>query len=459
MTETEPFPGASLLPLWVDLNEIEVQTRQRKVLTEQDIAEMAASIRTYGLLNPPLLTRINGKLRLVAGFTRIQGLLQLGLTKIPYIVREETDEIILQEIELEENVRRKQLEWWEQSQAIAKIHAMRSERDPDWNMAKTAHMAGVSKSTVSQAVQLTDEMSANPEILQESTLRGALAKLDVKKKLQHKKEDIARRASGLLPSIKAEVRHGDALELIRQEPDESFDAVITNLPFGIDLEFKGGKKPYEDEEGMIIELIQEVVKECFRVLKPDSWMVAWFDIRKITYSESQRALYRSLMARKKISPNQEKLLFDSMGLAWWMEKAGFSYVTLVPGAWVKPNKTQGILGDPRKGFIIAQEAMIFASKGGAFLMKQGRNNVWIYDSVSSGERDYAMQMPTALCTEVVSMVCLGGGRILDPFAGSASIGLGALGRQCEYVGFENNSDAVEIGNMRLAGHTLNQQEG
>ena len=310
---------------------------------------------------------------------------------------------------------------------------------------------------MSQSVQLGNEIKLNPDMKKEETLKGALQKLDVKKKLIEKKKDIERRAKGLTPSLRAEIILGDANELIKLEKDESYDAVVTNLPFGIDLEFKGGLKPYEDDEQLIIDTVQNVIKESFRVLKDDSWFVAWFDIRKITYSNAQLKLYKRVAGLQKMK-DFKKMFFDSMGLAFWLEEAGFSYVTLVPPLWVKPNKTQGMIGDPRKGLIVAAEAMVFASKGGAFLMKQGRNNVFIYDSLVGAERDYSMQMPADLCTEVVSMVSLSGGRILDPFAGSGSIGLGALNRECEFRGYELNPEAASIGNMLLKAHHLSAQE-
>jgi ParB family chromosome partitioning protein len=439
----------------VPYSQINISGRQRKILTEEDILSLAKSIQDYGLFNPVLVRKMDDNLyELIAGFTRLQALLSLGIEQIPITLSEEADEIVLKEMELEENIRRKDLEWWEKADAVAEIHEMRQARDPTWSMRKTAAMIGESAATVSQAVQLRNEVQANPEMKGEKTLRGALAKLDVKKKLVEKKADIERRSKGLLPSLRAEIVIGDAAELIKQEPDESFDAVITNLPFGVDLEFKSGHKPYEDEEQYIIDLVQTIVTESFRVLKNDSWFVAWFDVRKITYSNHQRKLYRMVENNDKL----KKLAFDSMGLTFWLEEAGFSYVNVVPAFWVKPNKTQGMIGDPRKGMIVAAEAMIIASKGDAFLMKQGRNNVFIYDTLSSSERDYSMQMPVALCTEIVSMVALGGARILDPFAGSGSIGLGALHKQCEFKGYELNPEAAAIGRMLLKEHHLSQTE-
>ncbi len=444
--------------LTVNKANIEIKPRQRKILTLKQIEEMALSIKKFGLLSPPLMVDgDNGKMRLVSGFTRLQAMMHLGWEEIPYIHNEEKDEIILQEMELEENIRRTDLEWWEQAEATALIHTLRMERDPAWNMRKTAELTSQALGKVSQSVQLAEEIKANPEMKTEKSLKGALDRLDVKKKLESKRLDIERKAKGLIPSIRAEIIIGDAVDLIKLEPDESFDAVVTNLPFGVGLEFKGGHKPYEDDEKMIIRMVQEIVKESFRVLKDDSWFVAWFDVRKITYSNAQRELYMRTKTLKKFSDYRD-MMFDMMGLSFWLEQAGFSYVNLVPAFWVKPNKTQGMIGDPRKGMIIAAEAMVIAAKGGAFLMKQGRNNVFIYDSLSSGERDYSMQMPSDLCTEVVSMVSLSGGRILDPFAGSGSIGLGALNRECEFRGYEINPEAASIGNMLLKRHHLAAEE-
>jgi len=443
----------------VSPSNIEIKPRQRKILTPVQVEEMAASIEKFGLFAPPVMVpgSEEGKFLLVAGFTRLQGMMYLRWPEIPYTLLDETDDITLKEIELEENIRRTDLEWWEKAEAIADIHELKCARDPKWSMRATADLTGEALGTISQSVQLGKEIKLNPDMKKEDTLRGALQKLDVKKKLIEKKKDIERRAKGLTPSLRAEIILGDANELIKLEKDESYDAVVTNLPFGIDLEFKGGLKPYEDDEQLIIDTVQNVIKESFRVLKDDSWFVAWFDIRKITYSNAQLNLYKKLAGLQRMK-DFKKMFFDSMGLAFWLEEAGFSYVTLVPPLWVKPNKTQGMIGDPRKGMIVAAEAMVFASKGGAFLMKQGRNNVFIYDSLVGAERDYSMQMPSDLCTEVVSMVSLSGGRILDPFAGSGSIGLGALNRECEFRGYELNPEAASIGNMLLKAHHLAAQE-
>jgi len=272
-----------------------------------------------------------------------------------------------------------------------------------------------------------------------------------------------RKAAGEGPSFPARIVQGDARELIKDLDDESFDAIITNFPFGVDLTYKGGEQPYYDEEDYIVELIMEILPHCYRVLKPDSWMVAFFDIRKITYSTPMTRVHSRMeaMAAKLVQLEaMSKELYNmsrrdsekAMGLAFWAEQAGFNWVSKVPAIWTKPNKTQGLIGDPNKGLISSYEAFIFMAKGQPVLMKKGLQNHFPFEVDLGADRVHAVQMPTEFCKHLTSMICLGGGRIFDPFAGSGATGLGALEQQCEYLGFELDEEFCRYGNMRLQEH-------
>jgi len=407
------------------------------------------SFQKYGQMQPIVVTydEPGAPWVLVAGFNRLTAARMLGWEEIEAVDLGEISPLQAKEMELEENVRRTELEWWERAKATAEIHDMKTEQDPTWTMQQTADMVGVSKSNVSLSKDLVGAMDEDPSLREEETLRGALRKRKVDRQIEKRKKDISLREN----PIQALIYEGDAAKLIKQEPDERFDAVVTNLPFGVDLKLKGGETPYFDEEDYIIDLVQHTVTESYRILKPDSWMVAWFDVRKITYSNSQLHLYKVLSSRG-WDPNDMTLrdeLIDSMGLTFWMETAGFNYVTLVPSIWAKPNKTQGLIGDPHKGLITGYEAMVFASKGDAILHKRGRSNLFIFDTPPTGEKVHPLQMPISLCSEILSMVCLSGSRILDPFAGSGSMGLAALERGCEFVGYEIDPDKASNGNLRL----------
>jgi len=58
-------------------------------------------------------------------------------------------------------------------------------------------------------------------------------------------------------------------------------------------------------------------------------------------------------------------------------------------------------------------------------------------------------MPMSICLEVLNMIVLGGGKVLDPFAGVGSFGLAALEKQCEFKGYELNEKRASDGNMLL----------
>lgn len=435
--------------------DILVGDRQRKgekeggSLSADKVNELAVSFQKHGQLQPIVVTcgDFEGPWVLVAGFNRLTAARLLGWEEIEAVDIGEIAPLQAKEMELEENIRRTELEWWERAAATAEIHDMKVEQDPEWTMQKTADMVGISKTQVSMAKDLVGAIEEDPSLKDEETLRGALRKRKVARQIEERKKEISLREV----SIPARIFEGDAAELISKEAGESFDAIVTNLPFGVDLKLKGGETPYHDEEEYIIDLVQNVVNYSYRILKRDSWMVAWFDIRKITYSNSQLKFYKEFTSRN-LDPskwNLKEALFDSMGLTFWMKNAGFDYVTLVPSIWAKPDKTQGLIGDPHKGLITGYEAMVFASKGDAILHKRGRSNLFIFDTPPTSEKVHPLQMPVDLCSEILSMVCLSGSRVLDPFAGSGSIGLAALERGCEFVGYELDPDKASNGNLRL----------
>lgn len=431
------------------ISEIHFGNRQRTECGTKEfqayIKELSGSIRKFGLLHPITLDRDN---TLRTGFCRIMAFADLGRSSIPFRYLDELTEIEKEELELEENIRRRNLEWHEEAAAVARIHALKQKQDPEWSIEKTAQLLGKSKGSTSESITVAKAIVANPTIREEKGATSAVRKIQTERAIEKKKVEIAavKKARGG-NAISAQVMVGDALALIRTMPDESFDCVATNFPFGIDLELKneGGenRSVYKDDEDTIVDLIQAMVPEIFRVLRPDSWFIGLFDVKKITYNEQMYSLGQRLRGKELETWKR------GMGLRYWLEEANFSYVRPTPFIWAKPNKTQGMIGNPQKGMITGYEAGIFASKGDAVLLRQGRSDLFVFDSPLHSERVHPLQMSTPLCLELLNMVVLGGARVLDPFSGSAAFGLAALEKQCEFVGFEINPELASLGQMRL----------
>lgn len=441
---------------------------------DETLVDLAASISRHGVLNPVTLTEDNV---LIAGARRLAACQLLDRTELrpdEYKYKEDLSEADRREIELVENILRNQLDWAEESRGIAEIHRLKMEEDEEWNYERTAALVGRSKSTVYNSLNIDKELDENPDLEEKSTLTGALREIKEKREMEERKRIVERKKKGRGPSLRADVFQGDARELISEMPDECVDAIITNPPFGVDLALKeAGREPqsvYEDEENYISDLLRIMAHEMYRVLKDKTWLVSFFDIRKITYSNHVDELSEAVLRLTSngaldahIPPEGVKELrataLRSRGLAGWLEDAGFDYVQVVPCIWAKPNKTQGLIGDPSKGMITAYEAMIFAAKGDAKLQIKGRNNLFIMDSPPSSERVHPLQMPVKLAKYLCDYTVIGGELVLDPFCGSGAIGLGALERQCEFIGFELNPEFAERAQMLLDEHVYSESEG
>ena len=83
-------------------------TNPRRRIDEQTIAQLAESIRTQGVLEP-LIVRIKGKkYEIVCGERRYRAAKVASLTELPCLVRELSDEQVL-DIQIHENLHREDI--------------------------------------------------------------------------------------------------------------------------------------------------------------------------------------------------------------------------------------------------------------------------------------------------------------------------------------------------------------
>ena len=95
----------------VDIELIEVNPEQpRKEFNEESLAELAASIKTLGLIQPVTLRKLTGgRYQLVSGERRLRAAGMAGLEKIPAYIRQVEDGALL-EMALVENIQRENLD-------------------------------------------------------------------------------------------------------------------------------------------------------------------------------------------------------------------------------------------------------------------------------------------------------------------------------------------------------------
>jgi ParB family chromosome partitioning protein len=106
----------------IDINLISPNPKQpRTVFDEEQLSELAASIKEVGLLQPPVVRSIGGgKYQLIMGERRYRASKLAGLKSIPVIIRQTPDDQLLREA-LVENIHRSQLNPLEEGAAYQQL--------------------------------------------------------------------------------------------------------------------------------------------------------------------------------------------------------------------------------------------------------------------------------------------------------------------------------------------------
>jgi site-specific DNA-methyltransferase (adenine-specific) len=159
----------------IPITSILVDDRQRIDHTDTDGLEV--SLKKYGTIQPIVLEALstpnNGySYRLIAGGRRLTFLKVLGHTELyhgsvynparpGYVFGTELTPDELAELELEENLRRKDMTWQEKVRGIAKIHRLKTAQGIGgraWTQRLTGELFGVSAASINQALALEAEL-------------------------------------------------------------------------------------------------------------------------------------------------------------------------------------------------------------------------------------------------------------------------------------------------------------
>lgn len=103
------------------IKEIEINKDQpRKQFNEDAIQELADSIAQHGIIEPLVVTKRKKYYLLVSGERRWRAAMKAGLTEVPVVIKDYTDQEVL-EIGLIENIQRENLNPIEEAQAYKKL--------------------------------------------------------------------------------------------------------------------------------------------------------------------------------------------------------------------------------------------------------------------------------------------------------------------------------------------------
>jgi ParB family chromosome partitioning protein len=121
------LPGRGDVPRETGAREVDIgnlvpnRYQPRRDFSEAKLADLAASIRAQGIVQPIVVTARGDKLEIVAGERRWRAAALAGLTKVPVVMREKQTETDLLEVALVENLQREDLNPLDAAEAYARL--------------------------------------------------------------------------------------------------------------------------------------------------------------------------------------------------------------------------------------------------------------------------------------------------------------------------------------------------
>lgn len=392
--------------------------RQRKDLG--DLTGLTESIKKYGLFHPII---IDGNNVLISGERRLRACILNGMDNIPTSLYSGLSTMEKKEIELEENIRRKALEWQEEVEAKAALHALKQRiegiafpgQSTGWRLQDTADQLSESLGRISEDILLANAIQLFPQLKDEPTKSQALNKY----KRLAEQGIRAIMAEGKEQDTPSGFKKGDCQELLKQLKDKSVDLINTDPPFGVNLDTafdfkKTYDKPYsfEDSFSNWSSLMRNVLKELFRVLKDDGHMYIFF--------------------ASKHYPDMISLV----------SKSGFNYDP-IPCIWWK-GESGGTTYQPFQRFRPNYEPFLFCWKGSPRFLNSHRGAVFHYQGLAGQVKRHPAEKPCELGAELTMLSSVEGEVVLDPFAGVGSLILPALKLKRKVIAMEMDEQYFNI---------------
>jgi len=401
------------IKMLIDLKDILIPpSRQRTKQT--NVAELAISMNSKGQFHPLLVRKSDepSKWVLVTGYRRLMAANQLKWSRVEAKDVEIADQLELEEIELDENLQREDLSWQEEVEAKRRILEIRKQKYGE-GIREVAQHIGESRGSVWEDAQLAEAIKIIPELKDAKNKTAAQSKLrNIKRRSEL--EDLARqhRVEGTdFGDVADHVRLGDCLSIMKEWASGMAHLIVTDPPYGIDLGIPGVKKKsqfdvvYDDAHYDIMDLLRQVVKECYRILAPNAHMYIWFDIK------------------------------NHNGILEMLTDVGFG-VDPIPLVWVK--NMAGQVNSPGIRWASSYETCFFCRKGDRSMLKQGQSNMLKHDVVPTNRKIHPTEKPVSLLRQLIETSSVAGELVVDPFGGSGSTGEAAIQTGRNYLLIEKD---------------------
>ena len=396
---------------------------------------------------------------LLHGGRRLAAARMLGLDEVPCLIfdRKMADEEAWN-IELIENLHRKNMAWAEEVELQRKIHdgyikkygekKSTSKDAKGWTKTRTAEVLGINASNIGVKLIVAEAIVAIPTLATLKSKSDALAVLNksvetverrrIVEKIEEKqantptakyKKDLASRY--IIGTVDKDPLKSGFFIGVLDIPDGTIDLVEIDPPYAIDLDAqkKGGDTGIvmhgynEIDESIYTPFLDKVLLESFRVLKDSGWCILWFG------------------PEPWFEPSFNALI-----------KANFK-VRRIPGVWIKGG---GQTMAPNIYLANSYEMFHYARKGKAEIVQKGRANIFNFAPVPIKTKIHPTERPIEMIQEVLTTFAEPGSKIMVPFLGGATTILAADNIQMTAFGWDLTKDYKNEYILRIEGKTTKE---
>ena len=269
----------------IDLDKIHT-TRTEDIDEESQkvVTDLADSILEVGLSHSIIVrpANVSGEYILVSGEKRLLAHQSLGRNSIEAEVRE-ISENIGKIIRVHENLKRKNLPWYDQAALVETLHSLRQTEHggqstpgrpikadgKKWGIRETASELGVALGSLSENINLARAVRTDP------SLKNIKDKKTAIKLVRRKQQRMEAEIEATMPAEDSynQAFLGDSTDILKQFPDKTFDHCITDPPW----------IKFFDESLRITNRTLPVFKEVYRVLKYNSFLLLFCGLDDYDY--------------------------------------------------------------------------------------------------------------------------------------------------------------------------------
>jgi ParB family chromosome partitioning protein len=398
----------------VPIDQIRVPERIRT--DHGKIPELADSIRRLGLIHPIVITR---DFELFAGERRLRAFKLLNRDEIQVQYLDEVDERTKRAIELEENIKRKQLDWREETRGVAEHHNWGVANEPEWSEQNTADDIGMSQQWVSDHLVVHKEFEHDPEILELPKFSTAFDKTTRNRK--RRDEAWLQGILGTKGKSKT-IINADFCEWVKTYDGPKFNFLHCDFPYGIradkrhqgsSVEVHGG---FDDSPKLYFHLLEVLCDNLNKLCTDSAHIMFWFSMK-----------------------HYEKTL------KFFADNSDFK-IDPFPLMWLKSDN-MGFLPDRERGPRRIYETALFGSRGDRKIVGSVSNAI---AEPTDRSEDHMSPKPERVLRHFFRMFVDENTAMLDPTCGSGTAIRAAEASRAKYVfGIESDKEYVERANIAL----------